>query len=74
MDILQSLLINKEKFIKRGQVVAVDDLTIAVRMDNGVRQLAKGFIAVKTGDEVVVQGNQLISRRRPVRPSKIYSA
>lgn len=73
MDILQSLLINRESFTKRGKVIAVDDRTIAVRMDNGIKQLVKGVIPVKAGDEVIVQGSQLIGRRRPSNSARTYS-
>ena len=72
MDILQSLLVDRSALVKRGKVVAINDTTVSVQMKDGILQLPKGVIAVKNGDEVTVQGNQLTGRRMPAKAGRTY--
>lgn len=74
MDILQVLARQKSAKLQRGSVVQVGDQSVSVRFDDGVRQVPKGIVLVKQGDEVVVQGNQLVGKRKPVNNVRTYSA
>lgn len=73
-DILNSLLVKRINRTERGVVDRVTEHGVSVRMNSGVRQLPAGLIAVKPGDEVTVQGNQLTGKRRPTKGSRIYQA
>jgi len=74
VDILQVLARQKSAKLQRGSVVQVGDQSVSVRFDDGVRQVPKGIVLVKQGDEVVVQGNQLVGKRKPVNNVRTYSA
>lgn len=71
-DLLSSLLGKRESLTKRGVVSAIGDQTVSVQLDGGVRQIPKGIVAVKAGDQVTVQGGQILGRRRPTKPKQTY--
>lgn len=74
MDILKDLLSRRESFVQRGKVVAIDEHNVSVQLNGGVKQMPKGSLVVNTGDEVTVQGSQLVGRRRPAKNAgRIYS-